>query len=76
MDTDAERKLLAGYISEHLEATGSTVAKAMLGSWATTVPHFVKVMPFDYQRVLEASALLQIAADAQKNAGEEKKLSI
>ena len=62
VETPAERQLLSDYIQQHLEATGSPVAKQMLDSWADTVTRFVKVMPYDYQRVLEANAMLQLAA--------------
>ncbi len=40
-------------IENHLEYTGSTVAKAALDNWAETVKQFVKVMPTDYKRVLQ-----------------------
>jgi glutamate synthase (NADPH/NADH) large chain len=40
-------------IENHLEYTGSDVAKRLLDDWANTVQKFVKVMPRDYKRVLE-----------------------
>lgn len=67
MDTATERQLLADYIEQHLDATGSPVAKQMLDTWADTVTRFVKVMPYDYQRVLEANAMLQMAAANLQN---------
>jgi len=39
-------------IEQHLEATGSTVAKAILDDWENSLTQFVKVMPIDYKRVL------------------------
>jgi glutamate synthase (NADPH/NADH) large chain len=33
------------------------VAERLLDSWDSAVEHFVKVMPRDYRRVLEATAL-------------------
>ena len=41
-------------IENHLEFTGSTVAKAILHDWARSLAQFVKVMPTDYKRVLQA----------------------
>ena len=43
-------------IRNHLQATGSTVANALLDRWHTEVRRFKKVMPRDFKRVLEASA--------------------
>jgi len=40
-------------IENHLEYTGSDVARAALDNWDETVMQFVKVMPSDYKRVLE-----------------------
>jgi glutamate synthase (ferredoxin) len=41
-------------IENHQKYTQSTKAAAVLQNWNTTVPKFVKVMPRDYKRVLEA----------------------
>lgn len=46
----AELKALIG---KHLEYTGSTVARAILEDWETSLTQFVKVMPTDYKRVLQ-----------------------
>ncbi|WP_066902637.1 glutamate synthase large subunit [Millisia brevis] len=43
-------------IAEHLELTGSAVAQRILADWEGMVDRFVKVMPRDYRRVLEAVA--------------------
>jgi glutamate synthase (NADPH/NADH) large chain len=40
-------------IENHLEYTGSAVARAALDNWPETVKQFVKVMPRDYKRVLQ-----------------------
>jgi glutamate synthase domain-containing protein 3 len=48
-----------------------------LDFWPLAAENFVKVMPHDYQRVLEANALLkEVAAKLQQQEGEVKKLSI
>jgi len=46
----AELQLL---IEEHVERTGSTVAREVLDNWSGTLGQFVKVMPTDYKRVLQ-----------------------
>jgi glutamate synthase (NADPH/NADH) large chain len=38
----------------HQQVTGSTVAERLLNDWTTALRQFVKVMPIDYQRVLQA----------------------
>ena len=52
----AEVETLAGYVRAHLEHTGSTVAKELLGDWVGAISKFVKVMPHDYKRALETAA--------------------
>ena len=41
-------------IQRHLDYTRSAVAKTILDAWDAHVPQFVKVMPKDYERALEA----------------------
>ena len=41
-------------VEEHVARTGSDRAAAILADWANMLPRFVKVMPMDYQRVLQA----------------------
>jgi glutamate synthase (NADPH/NADH) large chain len=49
-------------IENHLNYTGSSVAKAVLDNWPEAVKQFVKVMPTDYKRVLEEMAQQQEVA--------------
>ncbi|MCP5031156.1 MAG: glutamate synthase large subunit [Actinomycetia bacterium] len=56
-DDDARLHLL---VTRHLEETGSAVAKRLLADWSMSLNMFVKIMPTDYRRVLEAQ---QRAAD-------------
>ncbi len=49
---DSER--LRILIERHQLHTGSAVASDLLGDWETSLGKFVKVMPRDYQRALEA----------------------
>ena len=43
---------LRGWIAEHAEWTGSTVAQRVLGVWDNELARFVKVMSHDYKRAL------------------------
>ena len=43
-------------IREHLDETGSEVAKTLLSDWSSAAKRFTKVMPTDYKRVLAAQA--------------------
>jgi len=53
--------LLKALIERHLELTGSARAQAILSDWAGNLSRFVKVMPKDYKRVLQALARAQQA---------------
>ncbi|HEY5250203.1 MAG TPA: glutamate synthase large subunit [Acidimicrobiales bacterium] len=53
---DAEdRRWLADIVARHRDETGSALADRLVASWSTAVEDFVKVMPRDYRRVLEAT---------------------
>ena len=43
-----------GMIQKHAEYTGSELALQILEDWENTLPQFVKVMPQDYKRILDA----------------------
>ena len=60
---DDERRRLAELIGRHRDATGSPVAADRLERWATDQHQFVKVMPRDYRRVLEATSAAVAAGD-------------
>jgi glutamate synthase (ferredoxin) len=49
-ETEAVRKM----IEKHVKYTGSTHAQRILDNWSANAPKFVKVMPKDYKRVLQA----------------------
>ena len=55
---------LRGLIEKHAERTGSDLAAKLLGEWDAALPRFVKVMPDDYKRVLEAQAQQAQAREA------------
>ena len=45
-------------IEEHQKLTGSTVAKAILADWKTSLSRFHKVMPIEYRKALEKRAAM------------------
>ncbi|MEZ5371734.1 MAG: hypothetical protein R2704_03140 [Microthrixaceae bacterium] len=53
---EADAEFLRGAIEAHVEVTGSAVGTDLLGRWEAAVGEFTKVMPTDYQRVLEVTA--------------------
>jgi glutamate synthase (NADPH/NADH) large chain len=50
-----DRARLGALVESHEAETGSTVAGRLLAGWQRSVHEFVKVMPRDYRRVLEAT---------------------
>jgi glutamate synthase (NADPH/NADH) large chain len=52
---DEDQAFLFEQISRHRDETNSAVAKAILADWEASLGKFVKVMPRDYKRVLEAA---------------------
>jgi glutamate synthase (NADPH/NADH) large chain len=51
---ESEIWLVHGMIERHLHHTGSALAQRVLDNWELMVPQFVKVLPTDYKRVLQA----------------------
>lgn len=47
-------------INKHYEYTNSELAGNLLDNWEDVLPHFIKVMPTDYKRVLEQRKLASI----------------
>ncbi len=48
----AEAEELRALIEKHVKATGSKHAENILAAWPTKLPHFLRVIPRDYKRVL------------------------
>jgi glutamate synthase (ferredoxin) len=46
-------------LERHVEYTGSPRARALLDEWETTVSRFIRVVPNDYRRVIEAQARMR-----------------
>ena len=53
---DDDTEWLHGILTSHRDATDSAVAQSILADWPRQAGDFVKVMPRDYKRVLEAIA--------------------
>jgi len=49
----SDQWLVFGMIEDHVRHTGSTHARRILDNWELMIPHFVKVMPIEYRKVLE-----------------------
>jgi hypothetical protein len=61
VDTLEDRELVRSLIERHVMYTGSDHAARILRDWSRSVALFVKVMPRDYRRVLEAEARIAAA---------------
>jgi glutamate synthase (NADPH/NADH) large chain len=51
---ESEIWLVYGMIEDHVRYTGSKLGTHVLDNWENLISHFVKVMPTDYKRVLQA----------------------
>jgi glutamate synthase (NADPH/NADH) large chain len=54
-------------ISEHLAHTRSKLATQILTNWDEYLAKFVKVIPFEYKKILEEEKLRQIELNLQKS---------
>ena len=54
-----DARWLTDILEQHFDETASAVAKAILENFALAMSDFIKVMPRDYRRVLEATALAE-----------------
>ena len=59
LSNPAEIAEIRRLLERHVEYTGSPRAKALLDEWETTVTRFVRVVPNDYRRVIEAQARMR-----------------
>ena len=48
---------LQGLIQQHNRYTGSPLAKDILDNWEKYLPRFIKIIPYEYKRVLEEEKL-------------------
>jgi glutamate synthase (ferredoxin) len=68
LDDAEEAKQVHGLIHRHAQLTGSKRAQEILASWTQWVPFFVRVMPNDYRRVLEAQKKMRETGLSQEEA--------
>src|SRR5512138_1777421 len=59
LDDPAEAAIVRGMIEKHAHWTQSAHARRILERWSELAPKFVRVMPNDYRRVLEAQARMR-----------------
>ena len=64
-----DKKELSDLISKHYELTGSKVAEKVLTSMDETMDRFIKIIPYEYKKVLQE---LQLEEIRKKLAGVEK----
>jgi glutamate synthase (NADPH/NADH) large chain len=55
-------------LERHAEYTGSSRARALLDDWQTTVSRFIRIVPNDYRRVIEAQARMRARGLSQDEA--------
>ena len=65
---EAELELVRNLIERHAEYTGSRRAQEILDDWAEWLPRFVRVMPNDYKRVLDAQRQMREAGMGEEEA--------
>jgi glutamate synthase (ferredoxin) len=63
-----EIALVHGMINRHAQLTGSKRAQEILATWGNWIGYFVRVMPNDYRRVLEAQKKMREAGLSQEEA--------
>ncbi|MFH1692378.1 MAG: glutamate synthase large subunit [Candidatus Omnitrophota bacterium] len=51
--SDEDKKIVRHLLTRHTHYTQSSLAKKVLNSFSTEISYFVKVMPIEYERVLE-----------------------
>jgi glutamate synthase (ferredoxin) len=68
LDDAEEAKQVHAMISRHAQLTGSKRAREILDGWAQFQQYFVRVMPHDYKRVLEAQQKMLASGLSQAEA--------
>lgn len=65
VEDNSDIKELQGLISNHLMHTQSTLASKILTNWEEYLPMFVKVIPFEYKKVMEEQKLKELQKKLQ-----------
>src|SRR4029079_18796523 len=69
VEDEADVALLKKLISRHARYTGSARARRVLANWDAMLPKFVRVMPTEYRKALEArerERLTDVKRDGRK----------
>ena len=68
LDEPEEIELVKDLVFRHAQLTGSTRAAKVLVDWDYFVPRFVRVVPNDYKRVLDAQRKMRETGMSQEEA--------
>jgi len=68
LEDPEESKAVHGLILRHAQATGSKRAEEIAGNWTNWAGFFARVMPNDYQRVLESQKKMRETGLSQEEA--------
>ncbi len=60
LDEQSDIKELTGLISKHYEYTGSAIAEKILSEMHLYIPKFLKIIPFEYKKVLQEQKLAEL----------------
>jgi glutamate synthase domain-containing protein 3 len=63
---DQDESTVRGLVEAHVKRTASEKGKRLLDEWEEARLRFVKVMPLEYKKVLEAKKPAALRAEAQK----------
>ena len=55
-----DQEFLREWLAKHLQHTGSAVAQVVLDRWHEYIPRFIKVVPFEYGRILQEQKLREM----------------
>jgi glutamate synthase (NADPH/NADH) large chain len=72
VEDKADMVELQDMISEHLTQTRSKLAAKILTNWDEYLPRFVKVIPFEYKKILEEEKLRKIEIELQKSVDDRR----
>jgi len=68
IEDDVEINEVKNLIIRHVKYTGSKHAQRILNRWEEMLPRFVKVIPKDYKRMIEAIEREKAAGRSEKEA--------
>ena len=71
-EEDASR--LKALIMRHVRETGSDKGRMILTAWSQEIKKFIKVVPIEYQRVLQAKKLSSNQKNVEFNHGKSQRI--